>query len=257
MGIAKWIQRFVAVGILAAGVGGGWLMSDDRLAWEIHLELDTNTEDSFGAAKERLFNEVDREPDDTILCRYSATVVDLVEDDGRLGPDPDAGVQVEHTWASQASWAPQGDRFPRDSVPGADLHHLFAVRQGINASRGNHPFGELPETARELSVKVNGSLAAAGEGTPSGSFRDENSGGVTVFEPRDDHKGDVARAMFYMSVRYWMAIPDDMEDDLRTWHVADPAGDDETTRNDKIEGIQGNRNPFVDFSDLAERISDF
>jgi endonuclease I len=174
-----------------------------------------------------------------------------------LHPDPDEGVQVEHTWASAAKWAHSADHFARSSVPGADLHHLFAVRQGINGSRGNHPFGDLPNTARELRINADGSLNHSGGGMASGSFRDQNAAGVTVFEPRGDHKGDVARAMFYMSVRYWMPIPQDMEDDLKDWHTEDPVDAEEIARNDRIEAVQGNRNPFVDRADLVDEVSNF
>ncbi len=80
-----------------------------------------------------------------------------------------------------------------------------------------------------------------------------------VFEPRDDHTGDVARAMFYMSTRYWMPIPAAMEVDLRAWHTQDPADAAEIARNDRIEAVpnQNNRNPFVDFPNLVGQISDF
>jgi endonuclease I len=239
-------------------VRDGWLLHDDDLAWQLRSTLQSNTEDSWDVAKQHIFNEVDLEqPGGTIHCRYSGTVVTLVDDGGVLRPDSADGVEVEHTWASSAIWAHPDDRFERASVKGADLHNLFPVRQGINGSRGNHPFGELPETARELRIDPDGTLAhAAGEGTPSGSFRDRNDDDVVVFEPREDHKGNVARAMFYMSVRYWMPIPDEMEEDLRIWNRDDPADDDEIARNGRIEAIQGNRNPFVDIPDLIDQIAD-
>jgi endonuclease I len=256
-GRTGWIQEFVAIGILAAGVGGGWLMADNDLAWELHQSLATNTVASFDAAKRSIFNDVDVLPGNRICCRYSATEVALVEENGVLKPLGTAGVQVEHTWPSRANWTHDADKFERDSIAGADLHHLFPARRGLNASRGNHPFGELPDTARELRIDADdGTLADDGEGLPSGSFRDEKNGEI-VFEPRAEHKGDAARAMFYMSVRYWMPIPEEMENDLRNWHSGDPADDQEITRNDRVEAIQHNRNPFADLPDLVAQISDF
>lgn len=107
-------------------------------------------------------------------------------------------------------------------------------------------------------MKKDGSLADPGPGaTASGSFRDQNADGIVVFEPRDDHKGDVARAMFYMSVRYWWVIPDEMEAALRDWHTLDPPDDDERARNDRIQEAQGNRNPFVDRPEAVDEIDDF
>jgi endonuclease I len=67
----------------------------------------------------------------------------------------------------------------------------------------------------------------------------------------------MARAMFYMSVRYWMPLDDDMEEDLRVWNVLDPVDDSERERNERIKAIQGNRNPFIDDPELVDQITDF
>ncbi len=63
--------------------------------------------------------------------------------------------------------------------------------------------------------------------------------------------------MFYMSVRYWMPIPADMEEDLKTWHREDPPNQLDTARNSRIEVLQGNRNPFIDVPELVDQIDDF
>ncbi|MEZ5989238.1 MAG: endonuclease [Planctomycetota bacterium] len=255
-GLAEWI----VAGVTIATLGLGAVTADDDPAWVLHERLSnveaTNTEDSFDAAKTTLFNRIDNRDDDTIVCVYSGTVVGLVGAAGHLSPDPDAGVQVEHTWASKANWD-ENTHFPRDSVMGADLHNLFPARQGINGSRGNLPFGELPDTARELRVAPDGSLADPNEGVASGSFRDRNAAGETVFEPRSDHRGNVARAMFYMAVRYWWPIPDDMEADLRRWHREDPVDAAERARNVRVGEAQHNQNPFIDEPDLVDDVTDF
>lgn len=256
--LRAFAAELVAVGILVSGVGGGFLAADNPDAWELREQILGNTTDDFDDAKVTLYNDIDSDSQGRITARYSGSVITLVDTGGVLHPDPTDGVQVEHTWASLAAWAPEEGHFERDSIPGADLHHLFAVRRGPNGSRGNHSFGELPTTARELAIDPDGTLEDAdGTGTPTGSFRDTNAAGDVVFEPRRFHKGDAARAMFYMSVRYWMEIPEHMERDLKAWHISDPVTQAEQRRNDRIAQIQGNRNPFVDFPDLVEEIPDF
>ena len=84
--------------------------------------------------------------------------------------------------------------------------------------------------------------------------------GNRVYEPRDEHKGDAARAIFYMAVKWngeagtWeLPNPIDFlvqygqdQDVLKQWHWQDPPDNWEIARNDFIESEQGNRNPFVD-----------
>jgi hypothetical protein len=254
---ARW-REWVAAGLLAATVGGGWFFTGDDPAVQLHDEIQTNTLDRFEKAKELLFNEIDRSPGDSLRCVYSGTMVPLAGAEGERKPPREVGVDIEHTWACNADWVEPSYHFDREeSVAGADLHNLYPARAGPNRSRGNHAFGDLPADARELWIKDNGFLARAGRGTATGSYRDENCLGTVIFEPRDDHKGNVARSMFYMSVRYGMPIPAVMERTLRTWNELDPVDDAERDRNTRIERAQGNRNPFVDDPEFVELIEDF
>jgi len=80
---------------------------------------------------------------------------------------------------------------------------------------------------------------------------------VCLMEVRPLRRGDIARGMFYMSVRYDMPMEDAMEADLRVWNLSDPPDARERLRNDGTEAAQGNRNPFIDRPDLVDRIDDF
>jgi endonuclease I len=96
-------------------------------------------------------------------------------------------------------------------------------------------------------------------------FKDGDS-----FEPRDEVKGDVARMIFYMAVRYEgfngeidLEINELVDNNapnigilsvLLQWHLDDPVDDLERTRNDLIFGYQGNRNPFIDHPEFANLI---
>ncbi|PIQ97096.1 MAG: hypothetical protein COV67_06060 [Nitrospinae bacterium CG11_big_fil_rev_8_21_14_0_20_56_8] len=84
-----------------------------------------------------------------------------------------------------------------------------------------------------------------------------NKEGAPPEMPRKEIRGDLARAHFYMSVQYGIPIPQKEEDELRLWHVTDPPDAWEEERNTQIELVQGNRNPFIDHPELAERVRDF
>ena len=90
-----------------------------------------------------------------------------------------------------------------------------------------------------------------------------------MFEPADEYKGDFARAYFYVVTCYqnltwnstWMlqhntypTLAPWAVDLLLKWHRADPVDQKETDRNEVVYSYQNNRNPFIDFPDLAEYI---
>lgn len=148
-------------------------------------------------------------------------------------------VNVEHTW-------PQSHftrKFP-DEVQKSDLHHLFPTDSQINAIRGNNMFGEVSRDLMDLKC-------------PASRFGLGSAGSEEVFEPPQDHKGNVARALFYFSIRYDLPIDPREEAVLRVWNNEDPVDAEEMRRNEEIFKAQGNRNPFIDFPELADRIADF
>jgi endonuclease I/chitodextrinase len=129
--------------------------------------------------------------------------------------------------------------------PGADAHHLRPSDVQYNAQRGNKKF-------------ANG----------SGNSGDVSGG----WYPGDEWKGDIARMMMYMYIRYGEVqclptnvgigssanTPDAMIDLFLEWNVEDPVSDFERQRNTHHDSnqtyAQGNRNPFIDNAYLATRI---
>ena len=116
----------------------------------------------------------------------------------------------------------------------ADAHHLRAEDAAENSSRSNRDYG------------------LTGYNGPSGT--------------KSSWKGDVARSVFYMAVRYNALslvngdIPDTIVGQLGdlasllTWNTLDPSDDFEMNRNNYIYTWQVNRNPFIDYPDLANYI---
>ncbi|MGE5363362.1 MAG: endonuclease [Bacteroidota bacterium] len=150
----------------------------------------------------------------------------------------------EHTWCH--SWMPT---YPDESGKEySDQHHLFPANQdNANGVRNNYPLGEVVTIISSFQEGKFGYDAA----------------GNKVYEPRNAHKGDAARALFYMSVCYdgtggrWTIPNSSMsqtQDVLKKWHKLDPPDQWEKDRNNYIYSIQNNRNPFVDHPEYADYI---
>ena len=148
------------------------------------------------------------------------------------------GFNCEHTWPQSFS----GEAEPMRS----DIFHLYPTDETANSKRAALDFG----------IVVNQTWGVGG------SKLGTDSEGQTVFEPRDVHKGNVARTHFYYIIRYdgnYNSYVDaaKMEEHFRSWHVSDPVDGAEIQRNEDIYDLQYNRNPFIDHPALADRISSF
>lgn len=195
--------------------------------------------------------ETDADPNDEtkIILIYTGRSEDKSHQDNGSG-DNDSWNR-EHIWAKSHGFG--GD--PRDN-PGAatDIHALRACDRSVNSSRSNLFFdngGEAHSEATECNY-------------------DSDS-----WEPRDAVKGDIARMIFYMAVRYEgegdepdLEMTNDMsysKDNytepffgklatLKDWNTQDPVDDAELARNEKVFEIQGNRNPFINHPEWVEEI---
>ncbi|WP_328876542.1 endonuclease [Streptomyces sp. NBC_00287] len=154
-------------------------------------------------------------------------------------------------WNREHVWAQSHGDFGTSAGPGTDLHHLRPEDVQVNSIRGNLDFD-------------NGGSSCTNCG---GSLVDSNS-----FEPRDAVKGDVARMILYMAVRYegddsWVDLePNDSVNNgstrfhgrlsvLKAWNDEDPPSAFEERRNQLIyTNYQGNRNPFIDHPEWVEAI---
>ena len=142
-------------------------------------------------------------------------------------------LNTEHTWPQSKG----AKYFPAKG----DLHHLYATSKESNSVRENFPFCYVLESFWEK----------------QGSQQGFNEDLQDCFEPLDSHKGNVARAMLYFSVRYKKSLTDKQEKLFREWNNLDPVDLNEQIRNDRIEKIQGNRNPFIDDEKLVDQIENF
>ncbi|MGK0359165.1 MAG: deoxyribonuclease-1, partial [Bradymonadia bacterium] len=111
----------------------------------------------------------------------------------------------------------------------------------VNNTRGDTPFGEVARPEQSFGP------AAIGD----------NDRGQTVFEPRPERKGDVARTLMYMAARWGLGLAGEELVIARAWHAMDPVDEWERGRNDSTAQVQGNRNPFVDCPSLVQQVPDF
>jgi endonuclease I len=185
----------------------------------------------------------------------------------------------EHTWPRSYGFPDNGDL----NYPFTDCHHLFASDPDYNSARENRPYRYCHSGCEELPTETTN-----GRGGTSGTYPSESNwtqGAYTdgTWETWSGRRGDIARAMFYMAIRYEggnhgitgapepdLELTDNqslieayqtgenesvaymgMLSDLLVWHAEDPVDDNELHRNDVVMSYQGNRNPFVDHPEWA------
>lgn len=165
------------------------------------------------------------------------------------------GMQREH--AVPKSWWKKDGSVEYTSAY-SDMWNLYPSDGPANQRKSNYPFGTVRTASFDNGVTKIGSVVT-GQGGGSG----------TVFEPADEYKGDFARACFYMATVYddlpwvvtymfrqetWPTLQPWAVDMLLQWARTDKVSQKEIMRNDAVQQCQGNRNPFIDFPELAEFI---
>lgn len=209
----------------------------------------------YDSARGFLYQDIEDPNDDNVFEElYAGRIVTV---DRRANSTTDAGdanLNAEHAWPQ--SCGARLDRITgvRSTGPRGDLHTIFASDEVANQRRGNDPFGMVTTATDSFGPDSAGDFSRYG-----------SDGTRTVFEPRDEKKGDVARAVFYFYVRYVPEIAPSLslrnfnveEATLRQWAEQDPPDAVERARNDEVHARQGNRNPFIDRPAYLASIGDF
>ena len=190
----------------------------------------------------------------------------------------------EHTWPSSLGFGSNTGNLGFPNAPHTDGHMLHLSAVDWNADRGNKPFATCPPPgcgARGTDPQpapFDGSGGTCDHANGNCNWVQGPDGNQGSFEPWRKRKGDMARALLYMDVRYEGGVagagsntpgqsePDlvltdnraqiqvtssspaymGLRSDLLAWHAADPPTTGDVLRNDVIQSFQGNRNPFVD-----------
>ncbi|HST26870.1 MAG TPA: endonuclease [Rudaea sp.] len=215
----------------------------------------------------------------------AAKMIDVYRNRSYTAVSDRAGTGSGITYNREHAW-PNSLGFANSSLAAyTDTHMLWLSDTSQNASRGNKPYAYCSSGCTELTTEVN-----AGFGGGSGVYPGNSNwyktpdGNAGSFEVWNHRKGDVARSIFYMAIRYEGVaseaahdgvIPDlELTDtrsliaitsntapkaymglltDLLAWSTQDPPDAAEVARNDVIQSFQGNRNPFIDHPEWATR----
>jgi len=226
-------------------------LSGPQLKAALHNIIKNHTFVPYGSSGSGVWGalmDLDEDPNNTnnIIYVYSRRSEPKTRTQYNNPSDMDAWNR-EHTF-------PKSRSFNNSSWPAyTDLHHMRPEDRTVNSSRGDKDFknGGTNSLADAPLVK-----------TAPGTW-----------EPPDEIKGDIARGIFYMAVRYEGTAPNepDLEvvnrattsgepnigylNDLLAWHDLDPVDDRERLRNEKIyRNYQGNRNPFIDHPEWVRQI---
>lgn len=199
------------------------------------------------------FYVTDRTADGYIIDRYSprSTWKKFSDSDNANYASAPSGMNIEHSFPK--SWWGGGNNNAYK-----DLFNLMPCESGINSTKSNYAMGKVTSGDRG-----NG-YTKVGQGPTSDGYK-------YLWEPADEWKGDFARDYFYMVTAYshlnWTSNGLDMLENndwptmqqwaytlLLQWAKNDPVDEIERKRNDDVYSIQQNRNPFVDYPNLAEYI---
>ncbi|MGN0233290.1 MAG: endonuclease [Bacteroidaceae bacterium] len=189
------------------------------------------------------FYKTDRMENNQVRDRYSYEVFYFTSTSSAP-----AGMNIEHSFPKSWWGGSKNQAY-------CDLFNLMPCETNINSKKSNYAMGKVTS-------------GASGNGCTTVG---RDSAGRQVWEPADEWKGDFARNYFYMVTAYsnltWTSNGLDMLDNndwptlqtwayelLLEWSRQDPVDNIERERNEAVYNIQGNRNPFVDYPNLAEYI---
>jgi|AntRauTorcE11897_2_1112592.scaffolds.fasta_scaffold00072_39 endonuclease I len=201
---------------------------------------------SYSSARDAMYGSIDNQSGQIIGVYTGFTITSSDRSDAFS-----KGINTEHVW-------PQG-YFNSNSPMVGDIHHLYPTKIEANSARSNYPFAEIPDEQTETWFYN----TTESSSIPSSNIDLYSESTSSAFEPREDFKGNVARAVFY----FWTIYQDNssvtgstnenffegMKETLYDWHRLDPVDAAEVQRSLDTEGVQGNRNPFIHDTTLVRR----
>ena len=220
-------------------------LNGEQLFDYIQDNYTTTNVESYNSARDILYENIEN-VNGYVNCIYTDFSVQL------NGSDPSThlyenGMNCEHLWPQSlgASGSPMK----------SDMHHLRPCKSNVNSVRGNKPFNEIDDWSTDSWYW----LTYASQNIPTNNINEYSESNSSFFEPREEVKGDIARAMFYFYTIYQNVADDSFfntqKQILYQWHNDDPVTDQEITRTWNIANYQNNiPNPFIIDDSLIYRI---
>lgn len=192
---------------------------------------------SYNGARDVLYGYIDNN-NGSVSCVYTNYTVNNVPTNDPRPIVYSGGIDCEHVWPQSL--------YLGTSPMKSDLHHLRPAKSNVNSSRGNKPYNEIADSETDNWYWLNYSTSSI----PSSNINEYSESKSGNFEPREDRKGDVARAIFYFYTIYNNVADEDFfntqKDILYEWHNQDPVTDSEINRTWQIASYQNNiPNPFI------------
>ncbi|MEP7195378.1 MAG: endonuclease [Saprospiraceae bacterium] len=222
--------------VLFPGENGSNLLSD------LFNSYKTNTVLSYTDARIKMYKEI-YNVHDSVYCVYSRyslyldptypNPIDYLSKGGSSN-----GINCEHSFP-QSKGAETGNAR-------SDMHHLYPAKASVNEARSNYPYSEIEDFKTKTWYYLNIELKSK----PLTLINEYSESFTNTFEPREVHKGNAARAIFYFYTMYDIQADkqffESMLPSLCEWHIQDPVDSMEWVRTNQIASYQENKpNPFV------------
>ncbi len=232
--------QFSVAQILYPELSGQALIDQLRTDYKPVHVLDYDT------ARDTMFAVIDNH-NDYVTCVYTGYTIYI---DPAQDPSTDAynkDMNTEHTWP-QSKGADTGNAH-------SDLHHLYPCRAQTNSSRGNDPYAEIDDNVTDKWWRLDYDQTTIPTSYIDEYSEKDNNG---YFEPREDHKGNAARSMFYFYTMYKEQSDtnffNEQKETLRQWNLLDDVDQAERDRSALVATYQdGKENPFVLDTTLVRR----
>lgn len=201
-----------------------------------------------------------------------------LKESDRAGTGSGITYNREHTWPNSLGFGSTTGNLGLPNAPYTDAHMLYLSDTQYNADRGNKPYANCLQSGgcgERVTEAYNNQGGGSGVYPGNSNWVQGPDGNGGSFESWAFRKGDLARAVLYMDVRYeggthgvtnqgepQLALTNTRSlivtgssqaiaymgllDDLIAWHLADPPDAREISRNGVVYGFQGNRNPYID-----------
>ncbi|WP_201983418.1 endonuclease [Hymenobacter rubidus] len=199
---------------------------------------------SYADARGKMYNYADNYSN-IVTCVYSGYTETVPYSTTNTSTSVVSRINCEHTVPQ--SWFNQVVRMR------SDMHHLFPTYDTWNNLRGSDPYADIPDATTQTWMR----LLVSQNTIPTANINEWSEDTNTQFEPREDHKGNVARAVFYFYTMHGgqpeLAATNHQDinsvaniNTLYAWHLADPVDAHEIERNRRVAVSQGNYNPYIE-----------